>query len=200
MKAKWAQLLSFLKKKGGMASYAEIIRAGFDKANIRNEINHGLVQKIDRGLYRLASGDTFSHPDLVAAAIKIPKGVVCLLSALAFHQATNEIPRNVDMAIPRGAHANRVKYPPIRFYRFAPSAWDAGIELHNIEGHEVKIYCLARTIADCFKFRSKIGMDVARDALKVAIMEKGTRPQEIMQYAKICRVENIIKPVLEAML
>ncbi|GAH57943.1 unnamed protein product, partial [marine sediment metagenome] len=133
-------------------------------------------------------------------SIKVSKGVVCLLSALAFHEATSEIPRYVNIAIPRGTYANKINYPPVKFYRFASKAWEAGIEKHEIEEYQVKVYSLAKTIADCFKFRNKIGMDVAREALKIAITEKAVQPKEIMQYAEICRVDNIIKPILEAML
>jgi len=93
-----------------------------------------------------------------------------------------------------------MKYPPVRFYRFASNAWKAGIEEHEIEDHKIKVYNLAKTIADCFKFRNRIGADVARDALKVAVTEKGIKPKEIIQYAKICRVDSIVKPILEAMI
>jgi len=195
-----SKLINFLKKKGGLASYAEIIDAGFHKAILKAVLNSGQIQKIDRGLYRLSDGSTLSSPDLVAVSIKIPKGIVCLLSALAFHEATNEIPHYVDIAIPRGAHANKMKYPPVRFYRFASNAWKAGIEEHEIEDHKIKVYNLAKTIADCFKFRNRIGADVARDALKVAVTEKGIKPKEIIQYAKICRVDSIVKPILESMI
>jgi len=195
-----SKLINFLKKKGGLASYAEIIDAGFHKAILKAVLNSGQIQKIDRGLYRLSDGSTLSSPDLVAVSIKIPKGIVCLLSALAFHEATNEIPHYVDIAISRGAHANKMKYPPVRFYRFASNAWKAGIEEHEIEDHKIKVYNLAKTIADCFKFRNRIGADVARDALKVAVTEKGIKPKEIIQYAKICRVDSIVTPILEAMI
>jgi len=195
-----SKLINFLKKKGGLASYAEIIDAGFHKAILKAVLNSGQIQKIDRGLYRLSDGSTLSSPDLVAVSIKIPKGIVCLLSALAFHEATNEIPHYVDIAIPRGAHANKMKYPPVRFYRFASHTWKAGIEEHEIEDHKIKVYNLAKTIADCFKFRNRIGADVARDALRVAVTEKGIKPKEIIQYAKICRVDSIVKPILEAMI
>ncbi len=195
-----SKLINFLKKKGGLASYAEIIDAGFHKAILKVVLNSGQIQKIDRGLYRLSDGSTLSSPDLVAVSIKIPKGIVCLLSALAFHEATNEIPHYVDIAIPRGAHANKMKYPPVRFYRFASNAWKVGIEEHEIEGHKIKVYNLAKTIADCFKFRNRIGADVARDAFRVAVTEKGIKLKDIMQYAKICRVDNIVKPILEAMI
>ncbi len=200
MVSKEIKFINFLKKSGGLASYSEVIRAGFNKAILKTSLNSGRVQKLDRGLYRLSDGFSLSNPDLVAVSIRVPKGVLCLLSALTFHEATNEIPRCVDIAIQRGTHANKVKYPPVRFYRFAPKAWKAGIEEHNIGKHKVRVYNLAKTIADCFKFRNKIGMDVARDTLKVAVMEKGVKPKEIMQYAKICRVDRIIKPILETML
>lgn len=200
MGAKEAELINFLKKRAGLASYAEIIEAGFSKDILKTSLNSARIHKVDRGLYGLSDGSTLSNPDLVAASIKVPKGVVCLLSALAFHEATIEIPRCVDISIPRGTHANRIKYPPVRFYRFSPKTWKDGIEEREIEGHKIRVYNLAKTIADCFKFRNKIGIDVARDALKVAITEKGIKPKEIMHYAKVCRIDNIIKPILEAML
>lgn len=200
MNNKEVKLMSFLKKKAGLASYAEIIKAGFNKALLKNSLNSGQIQKLDRGLYQLSSGISVANLDLVIVSIKVPKGTICLLSALAFHEATNEIPKHIDIAIPRGSHANRIKYPPVRFYRFMSKAWSAGIEEHDIEGHKIKVYNLAKTIADCFKFRNKIGMNIAREALKTAIKEKNIKPKDIMHYAKICRVDNIIKPILEAML
>ena len=123
-----------------------------------------------------------------------------MLSALTFHEATTEMPNHIHIAIPRGSWSNKINYPPVKFHHFSSEAWKSGIEKHEIEGHQIKVYSLAKTIADCFKFRNKIGMDVVRDALKVAITEKGVNPKEIMKYAKICRVNNITKPILEAML
>ena len=200
MELKKTELINFLKKRGGVASYAEIIKAGFNKHYLKTNLNSGRIQKVDRGLYRLSDGISLANPDLVAVSIKVPKGTVCLLSAIAFYEATNEIPKYVDIAIPRGTHANRIQYPPVKFYRFAPQAWKAGIEEYEIEGHKIKVYNLAKTIADCFKFRNKIGMNVTRDALKIAVIEKDITPKEIMKYAKICRVDSIIKPILEAMI
>lgn len=200
MKIKNTKLIDFFMKRGGLAGYAEIIGAGFNKAILKSVLSSGQIQKIDRGLYRLSAGSLLANPDIVAASIKVPKGIICLLSALSFHEATSEIPRYVDIAIPRGKHANKIKYPPVKFYRFAPSIWEAGLEAHEIEGRRIRVYSLARTVVDCFKFRNKIGMDVARDALKVAVTEKGIKPKEIMRYAELCRVESIIKPILEAIL
>ena len=194
------KLIGFLKKRGGLAGYAEIIEAGFNKDILESVLISGEIQKIDRGLYRLTAGTLLANPDLVAASIKVPKGIICLLSALAYHEATSEIPRYVQLAIPRGAHANKIKYPPVKFYRYAPNIWEEGLEAHEIEGHRIRVYSLARTVVDCFKFRNKIGLDVAREALKVAITEKGIKPKEIMRYAGICRVEKIVKPILEAII
>jgi len=200
MSKKEKEFIEFLKKRGGIVSYKEIIKAGFNKAFLKDNLNSGRIQKVDRALYRLSDGITLSNPDLVAVSIKVSKGVICLLSALAFHEATSEIPHHVNIAIPRGTWANKINYPPVKFYHFSSKAWKAGIEKFEIEGYQIKVYSLAKTIADCFKFRNKIGMDVAREALKIAITEKGVQPKEIMQYAEICRVDNIIKPILEAML
>ena len=194
------ELINFFKKRRGLASYAEIKEAGFNKALIKVSLNSGRIQKVDRALYELSEGISVSNPDLVAISIKAPKGVICLVSALAFHGATTEIPQFVAIAIPRGAHANKIKYPPVKFYRFASKSWEAGIEEHKIAGHKIRIYSLAKTIADCFKFRNKIGMDVVREALKAAITEKKTVPKEIMKYAKTCRVDRIIKPILETII
>ena len=200
MSKKEKEFIEFLKKRGGIVSYKEIIKAGFNKAFLKDNLDSGRIQKVDRALYRLSDGITLSNPDLVAVSIKVSKGVICLLSALAFHEATSEIPHHVNIAIPRGTYANKINYPPVKFYHFASKTWEAGIEKYEIEEYQIKVYSLAKTIADCFKFRNKIGMNVAREALKIAITEKGVQPKEIMQYAEICRVDNIIKPILEAML
>lgn len=194
------ELIQFLKQKGGMASFSEFNESGFNKALIKVCLESNDIGKLDRGLYVLSKGMSPSNPDFVAISIKVPKGTICLLSALAFHEATDEIPKYVDVAIPRGTYESKIKYPPVKYYRFALNTWKAGIEKHEIDGHAVKIYSLAKTISDCFKFRNQIGMNVAREALKIAITEKKVKPNDIMKYAKICRVDKIIKPILEAIL
>lgn len=200
MNTRTQELMSFFQSHGGVARFSTVLKAGFHPDSLIALEKEGKVEKIARGLYRVANYTHGTHPDLVIASLQAPRGVICLLSALFFYDATSEIPKYVALAIPQGSHANRIKYPPIRFYRFASKAWKAGIEEHEIERHKIKVYSLAKTIADCFKFRNKIGMDVARDALKVAVTEKNITPKEIMKYAKICRVDSIIKPILEAMI
>ena len=192
-----SKLVRFLIKKGGLATYAEILNAGFNKTAIRNGIDSNSIARIDRGLYKLTEGMTLAFPDIVASSIRVTKGVVCLVSALYFYGATDEIPRHVDMAIPRGTRTVKINYPPVKFYRFDIKTWEAGIEHKKIDGRIVKIYNLAKTVADCFKFRKKIGVDIAGKALKSALMEKHIRPDEIMHYAMICSVGSIVKPAIE---
>ncbi len=200
MEAKTDKIIEYFKSHGGVARFSSIRKAGFHPDMIKKNENEKKIEKIGKGLYRLVGDTIGSHPDYVIASLQTSKGVICLLSALYFYGATNEIPRFIDIAIPAGSRANKIKYPPVKFYRFSPDTWKAGIGKHEIEGHKIKIYCLAKTVADCFKFRNRIGINVAREALKVAVAEKHIKPRDIMEYAKICRVDRIIKPILETML
>ena len=200
MEQKTERMLDYFKKHGGIARFSSIIKSGFHPDTLSTLEKEGKIEKIARGLYRMADYTFGSYPDLVITSLQAPRGIVCLVSALAFHEATNEIPSHVDISIPVGTRVNRIKYPPVRFYRFSAKTWNAGVEIHQAEGHEIRVYNLAKTIADCFKFRNRIGINVARDALKIAITEKSIKPQDIMKYAKICRVNKIIKPILEAMI
>jgi len=200
MEQKTERMLDYFKKHGGIARFSSIIKSGFHPDTLSTLEKEGKIEKIARGLYRMADYTFGSYTDLVITSLQAPRGIVCLVSALAFHEATNEIPSHVDISIPVGTRVNRIKYPPVRFYRFSAKTWNAGVEIHQAEGHEIRVYNLAKTIADCFKFRNRIGINVARDALKIAITEKSIKPQGIMKYAKICRVNKIIKPILEAMI
>ncbi|MGA2091460.1 MAG: type IV toxin-antitoxin system AbiEi family antitoxin domain-containing protein [Endomicrobiales bacterium] len=200
MVVKTQDLINFFKAGDGIARFSSIIKAGFYSDVLSNLLKQGDIEKIGKGLYRLVDYVPDTHPDLVTASFQTPRGVVCLISALAFHEVTLQIPKYVDMAIPRGTRPNRIKYPPVRFYQFSKKAWESGIEEQIIGGHKIKVYNLAKTIADCFKFRNKIGIDIARDALKTSISEKKVKPNDIIVYARICRVDNILKPILELML
>lgn len=200
MVSKAKKLIDFFKRQKGVARFSAVLKAGYHPDTLLSLEKEGAVEKIGRGLYRLREGRALANPDLVVATLKVPKGVVCLVSALSFHEATDEVPHAVDLAIPRGARANKTDFPPVRFYRFTPEAWKAGVEEHKIDGHIVRVYDLAKTVADCFKFRNKIGPDIARNALKTAVTEKHVSPKEIMHFAKICRVAKIIKPLLETLI
>lgn len=194
------QIIEFIKEKGGFASYSDLINAGFYKALIGDALDSGQIERLSRGVYGLTGMPDLSHPDLVTVSVIVPKGIICLISALSFHEVTDEIPHYTDVAIPARSRANKIKNIPVRYYRFSKKTWEAGIEDHNIDGHTIRVYSLAKTIADCFRFRNQIGMDVARSALKNAFEQKKVSHQEIMKYAKICQVTNVIKPILETLL
>jgi len=194
------EFIKFFKSNSGVARLSAIRNAGFHPDSLIILEKTHKVEKIARGLYRLIDYAPKSYSDLISASLQAPRGVVCLLSALSFHEATVEVPKYIDIAVQKGTRAYRIKYPPMKFYHFSLKSWKAGIVEQKIEYHTVKIYNLAKTIADCCKFRNKIGMNVVREALKLAVSEKNIKPKEIMHYSKICRVDNIIKPMLETIL
>jgi predicted transcriptional regulator of viral defense system len=131
-------------------------------------------------------------------SLRFPNAVVCLISALAFHDITTQIPHAVSVAVPRNSRVPLLDYPPVQAHRFSNNAYGSGIETHRIDGVSVKIYCPEKTLVDCFKFRNKIGMDVTLEALKLYRERKKFKPIELLDYAKICRVAMVIKPYLEA--
>lgn len=200
MKPKKDELTRLFKQKKGILRFSQALKAGFHRKHLKSLLESGKIEKMGHGLYHLKDAPALSNPDLVTVALKAPNSVVCLISALFYHTATDEIPYKVDAAIPRGLWAKKIEHPPVQYFRFSGKAWKAGVEIHMIDGHPVKIYNLAKTIADCFKYRNKIGLNVARAALKSAVNEKKVTPAEIMHYAKICRVDKVMRPYLEALL
>jgi predicted transcriptional regulator of viral defense system len=199
MSIKTNELIKVFEANKGILRFARILKDGFHRKQVKALFDSGKIRRMGRGLYQLADAPTLSNPDFVSAVLQSPKSVVCLISALSFHEVTDVIPRRVDLAIPMGSRANKINYPPVKYFYFSEVAWKAGIETHKIDGHDVRVYDLAKTIADCFKFRNKIGYDTAQKALKVAVTEKHIRPSKIMEYAKICRVDNVMRPYLEAL-
>jgi predicted transcriptional regulator of viral defense system len=131
-------------------------------------------------------------------ALRVPKAVICLISALAYHEITTAVPHEVQIAVPRGTRTPRVEYPPIRMFRFTGGPLVAGIEEPNIDGTRVRIYGPEKTVADCFRFRNKLGIDVAIEALNFCIERKRAKPVQLLHYARICRVEKVMVPYLQA--
>lgn len=158
----------------------------------------GIIERVSRGVYRLADLPPIGSPDLVTAAIRIPQGVICLISALAFHELTTQIPREVQVALRSGSEKPRLVYPPSKFFWISGKAFTEGVETHVVDGAKVKIYSVEKSLADCFKFRNKIGLDVALEALKLWA-SKRKNWETFLYYARICRVEKIVKPYLEAL-
>ena len=192
------EALRIFEKKKVMRS-TEIFARGIQPRTLYQMRDDGLVIQEGRGLYRLDGEQTWSDPDLAVVALRIPKGVICLISALYFHQLTTQIPHEVYVALPRDSEKPRIQYPPTRFFWISPEPFKAGIEKHKIDNVDVSVYGVAKTIADCFKFRNKTGMDVALEALREGLRQKRCTPDEILRFARIDRVERIMLPYLEAL-
>jgi len=159
----------------------------------------GKLLRIGRGLYVLPDSDATEHRTLAETCKRVPKGVVCLLSALRFYDLTTQAPFEIWLAIGGKAWQPRIKYPPLRIVRFSQAALSAGIEEHQIEGVTVKVYSPAKTVADCFKYRNKIGLDVAIEALRECRRARNCTMDDLWHYANICRVRNVMRPYLESL-
>lgn len=190
----------FIRTHGGMVHTSEAIRAGIHSRTLRQLRDDGILEQISRGIYRLAGQPLISQPDLVTVAVRVPQAVVCLISAMAFHELTTQIPHAISIALKKGAEAPRLDFPPVSVHRFSEKSLNSGIEEHRIDGVPVRIYSPEKTLADGFKFRHKIGMDIVLEALKLYKARKTFNLAELLNYARICRVEHVMRPYLEAML
>jgi predicted transcriptional regulator of viral defense system len=187
-----------IQERGGLVRTAEAIRAGIHPRTLYALRDTGVLEQISRGVYRLAAQSPMSNPDLVTVAVRFPKSVVCLVSALAYHGITTQIPHSVSIAIDKGSESPRIEYPPVSVYRFSGESLSAGIEEHTIDGAAVRIYDPEKTLADCFKFRNRIGMEIVLEALRLYKTRKRFNIEKLMEYARICRVEKVMRPYLEA--
>jgi predicted transcriptional regulator of viral defense system len=178
----------------------EAIKAGVHPRTIYALFDQGIIERLGRGMYRFADMPVMGNPDLATVALKVPRGVVCLISALSWHEMTSEIPHEIYLALPRGAEPPRLAYPPLRIFWFQGNVFEEGVEDHNIDGIRVRIYSQEKTLADCFKYRNKIGLDVALEAMKLYRQRKRLKIDAIIHFAKICRVEKVMHPYLEAIL
>jgi len=158
----------------------------------------GTLQQLARGLYRLASLPPVGDPDLALVAGRIPKGVVCLISALAIHELTTQIPHEVHLAIPRSARYPVCDDVPLTVYRFGQASFAAGLTERDIGGLKIRVFNAEKSIADCFKYRNKIGLDIVLEALATYRKQRGASMQRILEYARVNRVEVKIRPYLEA--
>ena len=176
----------------------DLRQLGISPASLYWLYQQGRVTRVGRGLYRLPESDFTEHHSLALASKRTSHGVICLLSALSFHGIGTQLPFEVWMAIDRKARLPKTDYPIMRFVRFSGQALSSGIEKHQIEGTSVPIYAPAKTVADCFKYRNKIGIDVAIEALRDCRHLRKCSEQDLWHFAKVCRVSNVMKPYLEA--
>lgn len=196
---RFAKARTIFKRRGGILRMKEAIDSGIHRTMLYAMLEEGVVQRLSRGLYRLTELPPMRDPDLVTVCRKAPTGVICLISALFFHEITNQIPHEVQLAVIRKTAPPRIDYPPTRTFIYSEIAFREGVETHFIDGVTVKIYSPEKTIADCFKYRNKIGLDVAVEALKMYCNRRRDL-NELMRCAGICRIQNVITPYIESLI
>lgn len=191
------QILNLAIEKGLIRSN-DLESEGISRNYLYRLHKEGQLRKNARGLYSLPEHTISEHSSLAEIAKQVPHAVVCLISALSFHEVTTQIPHEIWLAVPRGAWRPDISYPPINLTYVSGEAYSMGIKEHNINGVIVKIYSPAKTVADCFKFRNKVGLDIAIEALKEVWRSRKATMDELVGAAKINRVSRIIRPYLEA--
>ena len=182
----------------GLLRVCDLTSRGLHPEYLRRLYQKGLVRREGRGLYIAADAEISVHYGLARVAKRIPHGVICLLSALSFHEIGTQLPHQVWMAIDRRAAKPKMQFPPLRVMRFSGAALTEGVETYQIEGVPVQIFNPAKTVADCFKYRNKIGLDVALEALKECIRDRRTTMDDLWHFAKVCRMTNVMRPYMEA--
>jgi predicted transcriptional regulator of viral defense system len=185
-------------KHGGQLRMSKAIEQGITRYMLYSLRDKSVIEQVSRGIYRLVDLPPISNPDLVTVSLRFPNAVICLVSALAYHDITTQIPHVVFVAVSRDSRMPSLDHPPLQAHRFSSEAYKSGIEDHSIDGVPVKVYNPEKTLADFFKFRNKIGMDVVLEALKLYKTRKKFNLGELLRYAKICRVEKVMRPYLEA--
>lgn len=188
-------------KHGGMLRTSKAIRLGIHPRTLYALRDAGEIEQVGRGLYRLSTAPPLSSPDLVPVAIRIPRAVVCLISALAHHGLTTQVPHAVDLALPSHSQIPKIDGIPLRIFWYSEPSFSAGIDDVTIDGVRVRVYSPEKTIADCFKYRNKIGLDVAIEALRT-YRERTPKPnfQAMAKFAELDRVQRIMRPYLESIL
>jgi len=185
---------------GGVLRTSEARRAGVHPRDLYALRDEGVIERVNRGTYRLAGLPAPADPDLVAVAARIPRAVVALISALQFHGLTTEIPHEVNIALPKGMTKPTLDWPPIRPSWFSEPMFGTGIESYERDRVRVRVYSPAKSVADCFRFRNRIGTSVAIEALRTGLEEGRFAPAEFIHMARVCRVEAVVRPYLDALL
>ena len=198
MRPKQQQALDLIERQGLLRS-RDLIAHGIARVALTRLVHAGKLVRIGRGLYASPKWKASEHGTLPEVARKVPNGIVCLLSALRFHNLTTQSPFEVWLAIPNKAWAPKMDYPPLRIIRFSGMALTEGVEDHTVDGVHVRITSVAKTVADCFKYRNKVGLDVALEALQESLKAKRVSMDNLWHFAVVCRVTNIMRPYMESL-
>jgi predicted transcriptional regulator of viral defense system len=184
----------------GVMRTGEALDAGIHRRTLYWMRDRGKLEALSRGVFVLATAPLPESPDVAAVMRRIPKGIVCLVSALEYHGIGTQIPAAVQVALPRNVRPPKIAYPRVQVFNMSEAAFHAGIEEYSMGGVQIRVYGVAKTVADCFKYRNKIGLDVAIEALQEAVRSRSASPAQIMEFARIDRVESVIGPYLTALL
>jgi predicted transcriptional regulator of viral defense system len=187
-----------LARRRGTLSARDAGAAGIHSQVLTRLVDEGVLERIARGQYRLAGRGVSEHHGLVIVAAVVPQGVICLLSALAFHGIDTQIPHAVWVAIEHGSREPVLAYPPVRVVRLSGRSFTHGVERHSLEGQRVRVYSVAKTLADVFKFRNTVGIDVALEALRESWTDRRFIMDDLVRAARVCRVERVMRPYLDA--
>lgn len=183
----------------GVVRSRDLAALGIARTYLERLHQQGYFERVGRGLYVPVGYEPDAHQMLAEASMRVSQGIACLLSALRFHEIGTQDPFEIWLAIPGKAWAPNARSLPLRIFRFSGAAYEAGIEEHTIAGVSVRVYSPAKTVADCFKYRNKIGLDVALEALRDVWRERRVTMDDLWQYARICRVANVMRPYLESL-
>lgn len=192
------KLHSVLTHLGGTARTRDILAAGVHPRDLYAARDANQITEVTRGVFRLGT-DPMVEPDLVPVAMRMPKALFCLITALHIHDLTEEIPRKVFIALPAGVHSARLDHPPLWVFHYSKESYEAGVEHRIIDGVSMAFTTPAKSVADAFKFRNKIGLSVALDALKQALRSRKCTPAQLDEMARICRVQRVMRPYIEAL-
>ncbi len=197
--AKSHQTILDLAAERGLVRPRDLTERGLPTVVLTRLVRQRRLQRVGRGLYALPGRPVSELSTLAQVARKHPRAIVCLLSALRFHEFTTQSPFEVWLAVPNKGRAPKMDYPPLRIVRFSGAALTHGVEDHVVDGVSLRVTGVASTVADCFKFRNKIGLDVALEALKEAWRAKRASMDEFWRYATLCRVANVMRPYMESL-
>ena len=188
------------RENGGILRTRDALERGIHPSILYKMRDEGILEVLSRGLYHLTSEGELGSPDLITISKRVPSGVICSLSALSYHNITTQIPHAVDVSLVRGSEPPRIQYPPIHIYWSVPHIFSQGIEEYQIDGHPVRIYSPERCVIDIFRYRNKLGLDSALEALRLYRERHKLKVDTLMQLAKVCRVKKVITPYLESTL
>ena len=200
MNASFEKALRIFAAHQGILRTQQAIKLGISPRVLYTLSNEGTIKAINRGLYQLTSREPLTNPDLIQVSKRIPKAVICLVSALHFYGLTTQVPHQVSIALPRFSEKPRLEHPPLWIFWFSEESYSAGISQEEVDDFQVKVYSREKTIADCFKFRNKIGLDLALEALKDYLKLTERNIDQLLYFARIDRVEPLMQKYLEALL